>query len=316
MQKYFSFFKKISGLFRRHSDDERSLMEKLRDKYRLVVMNDDSFEEVFSFKLTPLNVYIFFSSLIVGVAILMTLIFFYTPIKRYIPGYGDFTRDSEVASLTSKVKALESEAEANRAYADNIRKLLNGDVEDITQKEEKKSDKSEDALNDSIPQNVGRIPEEEMLRANVEKGAFMATQASAGPVDQIITKEKPLEQLFFIPPVSGEITAPFNYEKQHFGIDIASAKNTAVKAVSSGVVISAGMTIETGYSIAIQHANNVVTFYKHNSILLKKEGDPVRAGEAIAVVGNTGEQSTGPHLHFELWYRGRAVDPTDYINFN
>jgi murein DD-endopeptidase MepM/ murein hydrolase activator NlpD len=96
---------------------------------------------------------------------------------------------------------------------------------------------------------------------------------------------------------------------------VAAPRNTAIKSAADGMVIFAGYTVETGYSIAIQHPNNVVTMYKHNSLLLKKAGSAVKAGEAIAIIGNTGELTTGPHLHFELWYKGRPVNPSDYIIF-
>lgn len=318
MEKYFGFFKKLGSFFRRQSADDRSLMEKLRDKYRLVIMNADTFEEVMSLRLTPLSVYVGLSSLVVGTAILVTLAIVWTPLKRYIPGYGDFQRDAEIAELTSKVGNLESEIEAHRRYNENFRKLLTGDLADMSKEAAEKQGQPADQT-DTLPKDVERIPEDEQLRSQVASGTFtnnpaLAT-ASANTSLSVGTRETPLEQLSFIPPVSGEITSAFDLKKEHYGVDVGAAKNTAVKAAAAGMVISSGYTVETGYSIAIQHPNNVVTMYKHNSVLLKKEGSPVKAGEAIAIIGNTGEQSTGPHLHFELWYKGRAVNPVGYINF-
>jgi murein DD-endopeptidase MepM/ murein hydrolase activator NlpD len=316
MNKYFGFFKKLGSLFSRRSDDNRSLMEKLRDKYRLVIMNADTFEEVMSLRLTPLSVYVGISSLVVGTAILVTMAIVWTPLKRYIPGYGDFQRDAEIAELTSKVGNLESEIEAHRRYNENFRKLLVGDLADMSQEAAEKQGQPAN-LADTLPQDVERIPEDEQLRAEVASGTFTSTPAAPAAANAIpgSARETPLEQLSFIPPVSGEITSAFDLKKEHYGVDVGAPKNTAVKAAAAGMVISSGYTVETGYSIAIQHPNNVVTMYKHNSVLLKKEGSPVKAGEAIAIIGNTGEQSTGPHLHFELWYRGRAVNPVGYINF-
>ncbi len=320
MQKYFAFIKKFFDFFRRHGDDDRSLMEKLRDKYRLVIMNDDTFEEVTSMKITPLSLYVGVSSLIVGTAILVTMLIVWTPLKRYIPGYGDFTRDEEIAQLTSKVASLEEEMEAHRRYNDNVRKILTGNMADMSKEAVEKQGVPPDSLKNIPPEEIERIPEEEQLRAAVDKGTFnsdpKAAQAAAASAETLTPRDVPLEQLFFIPPVSGETTAGFDLQKNHLGIDVAAPKNTAIKAAANGVVISAGFTVETGYSIAIQHPNNVVTMYKHNSVLLKQTGTAVKAGEAIAIIGNTGEQTTGPHLHFELWHKGRAVDPADYINFN
>lgn len=319
MQKYFAFIKKFFEFFRRHGDDDRTLMEKLRDKYRLVIMNDDTFEEVTSMKITPLSLYIGVSSLIVGTAILVTALIVWTPLKRYIPGYGDFTRDEEIAALTSKVADMEEEMEATRRYNENIRKILNGDLADISKEAVQQQGVPADSMSAIPPEDIERIPEDEQLRSAVDKGTFTkdpAVAAAAAPTTSVgVPQDVPLEQLFFVPPVSGEMTAGFDLQKSHYGIDVAAPKNTAVKAAANGVVISAGYTVETGYSIAIQHPNNVVTMYKHNSVLLKQTGSAIKAGEAIAIIGNSGENTTGPHLHFELWYKGRAVDPSDYINF-
>ena len=317
MQKYFGFFKKLAAFFRRSNNDERSLMEKLRDKHRLVIINDDTFEEVTSIKLTPLSVYVGFSTLIVGTAFLVMAAIIWTPLKRYIPGYGDFNRDAQISELVGKVSELESEMEATRRYNENIRKILVGDLSDMSKKAAEKQGEPT-VMADTLPQDVERIPEDAQLRAAVSKGTFTSEPPpalAAAAVGSAVPRDVPLEQISFMPPVSGDITSGFDLQKSHFGVDVAAAKNTAVKAAATGVVISSGYTVETGYSIAIQHPNNVVTMYKHNSVLLKETGSAVKSGEAIAIIGNSGETTSGPHLHFELWYKGRPANPVDYINF-
>jgi murein DD-endopeptidase MepM/ murein hydrolase activator NlpD len=315
MQKYLALVKKLAGFFRRSSDDDRSLMKQLQDKYRLVIMNDETFEEVTSLKLSPLSVYIFLSSLVVGTAILMTLLIVYTPLKRYIPGYGDFRRDAEIAELTAKVAGLEDEVNAQRAYSDNFRKILVGDMSDFTKEAVQKKGQPANPA-DTAAKVVDRITEDEQLRAAVATGTFSGSEPASATFTTLLSREQPLEQQFFMPPVSGEVISVFDLPKKHYGLDVAAPKNTAVKAAADGVVISAGYTVETGYSIAIQHPNNVVTMYKHNSVLLKEAGSILKAGEAIAIIGNSGENTSGPHLHFELWHKGRPVNPSDYINFN
>ena len=316
MQKYLAFLKKFANFFRRHGDDDRSLLDKMRDKYRLVIMNDETFEEVTSLKLSPLTVYIFLSSLVVGTAIVMTVLIVYTPLKRYIPGYGDFERNAEIAELSNKVTQLEDEVEAHRQYNENFRKILVGDLSDMSTDAAKKKGQPANPA-DTVAKPVQRIGEDDQLRAAVERGTFSGGyEDNSLGMTAILPREQPLEQQFFMPPVSGDITSGFDLQKNHYGLDVAAPKNTAVKAAADGVVISAGYTVETGYSIAIQHPNNVVTMYKHNSVLLKEAGSPVKAGEAIAIIGNSGESTSGPHLHFELWYKGRAVNPSDYIGFN
>ncbi len=317
MQKYFGFFKKLAAFFRRSNNDERSLMEKLRDKHRLVIMNDDTFEEVTSIKLTPLSVYVGFSTLIVATVFLVVAAIVWTPLKRYIPGYGDFNRDAQISELVTKVSGLENEIEATRRYNENIRKILVGDMGSFSKEAAEKQGQPAETT-DTVPQDADRIPEDEQLRTAVSKGTFTsepATPVAAAAVGNVGMRDIPLEQISFMPPVSGDITSGFDLPKNHFGVDVAAAKNTAVKAAATGVVISSGYTVETGYSIAIQHPNNVVTMYKHNSILLKETGSAVKAGEAIAIIGNSGESTSGPHLHFELWYKGRPANPVDYINF-
>jgi murein DD-endopeptidase MepM/ murein hydrolase activator NlpD len=317
MQKYFTFFNKMTDFFRPKGDDGRTLLEKLRDKYRLVIMNDETFEEVTSVRLSPLSVYIAVSSLIVGTAILVTLLIIWTPLKRYIPGYGDFQRNGEIAELSSKIQGLENEIEATHAYNENIRKILTGDMASFSIQEAQKQSANL-TQTDSLSKNVDRIKEDDQLRSSVAKGTVVndnTIESITAAAAKVAARDKPLEQLFFMPPVTGETTSGFEPAKDHFGVDVTAPKNTAVKSAADGVVISSGYTVETGYSITIQHSNNVVTMYKHNSVCLKKAGNPVKAGEAIGIVGNTGEQSSGPHLHFELWYKGRPVNPTDYINF-
>ena len=140
-------------------------------------------------------------------------------------------------------------------------------------------------------------------------------QKEKNQVPENAVNDAPLEQLFFVPPITGRMSEGFMADKKHYGVDILAPKNTPVKAVMDGYVITSDWTLETGNTIGIQHANNIVTFYKHNSALLKKTGSFVKAGEAVAIIGNTGTLSDGPHLHFELWHKGKPINPIDFINF-
>jgi murein DD-endopeptidase MepM/ murein hydrolase activator NlpD len=317
MKKYFSFFSTIKQFFAK-GDDDRTFSEKLRAHYRLILMNEDSYSEVGSLRLTPLNVYIFFSSIIVATAILVTLLIMYTPLKRYIPGYGDLARTREISDLKGKVRAMENEIKANQAYQENIRKIMNGDMAELTKDETNSVDSSTVDVG-SMRADVDRINEDDALRAAVANQTVLKSTSIVtpnAPSQSEFIPETPLEKIFFMSPMSGgDITSPFDLDKEHLGIDVSGVKNAAIRATHDGVVISAGFTVETGYSLAIQHKDNIITIYKHNSVLLKKAGSQVKQGEAIAIIGNSGEQSTGPHLHFELWYRGRPVNPADYINF-
>ncbi len=317
MQKYFLAAKNFLLSFRRPAGESRSWLDRLRDQYRLVIVNDETFEEVSSIKLSPLSVYIFLSSLVVATATLVVLLIVYTPLKRYIPGYGDFQRDSEIAALTRKAEALEKEVRAQQLYNENLRRILTGDLSAFSEEAVKKQSNTSGLRSDTtLPLGaMGELGQGALRSTAAEEGEDGADSERPSGLPILLDNEKRIENVLFVPPVSGEITAAFDPVKNHFGIDIAAPKNTAVKAVADGVVISAGYTVETGYSIVIQHPYNIVTLYKHNSVLLKKVGTPVKAGEAIALIGNSGIESSGPHLHFELWYRGQAVNPTNYIGF-
>lgn len=287
---------------------EQNWREKLQHTYRLVVMNNDTFEETGSYKLTLLNVYVMLSTVVVLVAVVVFLLIAFTPIRRYIPGYGDIEQHTALMDINRKIEEMEKRATANEQYADNFRRILVGDVETI---EDVQEGAIEPETVDSL--EVERLQVDEELRREVELdeigSAAQLSRASGFSTD------KPLAQMYFTPPMTGEISAGYMPDKGHYGVDVLAPANTPVKSVMDGFVFISDWTMETGNTIGIQHANNVITFYKHNSSLLKEVGDYVKAGEAVAIIGNTGTLSDGPHLHFELWHRGNHVDPTDYVNF-
>ncbi len=292
--------------------EEKNWLENLRQDYRLTVMNNETFEEVGAYKLSALNLYIILSAIIVAVAILVISLIVFTPIKRYIPGYGDLSQQTEAIRLNKEVLAFEKELDAHGKYTENFRRMLVGDViEDSTANQAQEADEIPDSL-----LNVDRIEEDEMLRQEIEHNEMIEQQALLGKTANYIPKDIPLEQIYFIPPVNGLVSEGYAIDKKHYGVDILAPKNTPILAALDGYVFTSDWTLETGNTIGIQHRNNIITFYKHNSSLLKKVGDQVKAGEAVAVVGNTGTLSNGPHLHFELWHNGHHVNPEDYIHFD
>ena len=279
------------------------LKKKLKITYRLVIINDDTFEEVNATKLTLLNLYTIASSIFVALIFIVFLLIIFTPLKQYIPGYGDFNAEKKIELLERQISGLEAEVDAYQSWTTNIKKILVGEVDT--------TGGFEDA-NNLYPRrvNVPKVPADEDLRQSIGE-----EQVERRTINLEI-QQKPLEQIYFIPPISGEISLGFSYDKKHLGVDVTAPKNTAIKSVLDGFVIFTDWTLETGNTICIQHKNNLISFYKHNSALLKQVGDIVTAGEAIAIIGDTGEHSTGPHLHFELWHEGKAIDPGDYMNFN
>lgn len=282
--------------------------EKLAVTYRLVVINDDSFEEVNTTKLTLLNLYTIASTIFVALAFLVFMLIVFTPLKRYIPGYGNYDAQQKAIELEQQISNLEGQVASYELWSNNIRKAITGQVDTTGTR----------GLNENVVSVNDRNLNVEKVQADIDlREAIVAEDEEAIPrAVNLSVQEKPLEQLFFTPPISGEVTFLFSLEKKHYGVDITSPKNTAVKAVMSGFVISSDWSLETGNTVCLQHGDNLVSFYKHNSALLKNVGDVVKAGEAIAIIGNTGDHSTGPHLHFELWHKGKPIDPSDYVNFN
>lgn len=281
--------------------------EKLQNTYRLVVMNDESFEEVGSYKLSLLNLYIAISAAIVLVVILVSTLIFFTPIKRFVPGYGDAS-SGDLLEINKTIANLEKQLKEQKNYTDSFRRMITGD-------DETESDvKEEKILEIDSLQSVAIIKEDEILRQEVEEEVQSQQRQKLGSIN-ISSNEMPLEQLYFIPPITGVVSEQFMPDKKHYGTDILAPKNTPVKATLDGFVVSSDWTLETGNTISIQHSNNLISFYKHNSALLKEIGDSVKAGEAVAIIGNTGTLSNGPHLHFELWHKGKPINPEDFITF-
>ena len=293
------------------NEQEKSFLEKLRHTYRLVVMNNETFEEIGSYRLTLMNVYIFLSTIVVVVALFVILVIAFTPVKKYIPGYGDVSANEELNRLNLELEELEKLQKGHESYFNNVQRMLVGDVQKAEDVPET-TPISPDSLKEADDPQFAEV--DEQIRKEVEQQEI-GEVARQSRTTNFSPRSVPLEQLFFTPPLTGEISAGFMPDKNHYGIDVLAPKNTAVKAAMDGYVFLSDWTLETGNTIGIQHSNSIITFYKHNSENLKKAGSYVKAGEAVAIIGNTGTLTDGPHLHFELWHKGKAIDPVDYINF-
>jgi murein DD-endopeptidase MepM/ murein hydrolase activator NlpD len=214
-----------------------------------------------------------------------------------------------------KVEGVENEMNAQRIYISNVKRMLTGDVETVEDIPVPEKNLLDNPVNQEEKNLVIPSEEDNALRKEIELENIgnLAKRSRYGSPEK--AEDTPIEGVFFVNPVKGEITSRFDLKRNHFGVDIVAPKNTAIKAALSGFVFLADWTLETGHTMGIQHPNNLITFYKHNAALLKKVGTFVKAGEAIAIIGNTGTKTEGPHLHFELWYKGIVMDPTDFISF-
>lgn len=278
----------------------KKLKEKLTYKYRLVVLNEETFEERFSFKLNRLNVFVFggvFTILLIGItAFLMA----FTPLREYIPGYSSSALKKQASDLVYKVDSLEQQLSVNDVYIQNIQKVLTGDITDVTIN---KDSIAEQLRLDDV--DLSPTPIDSIFREQIEREDRFS----------VFEKATKKTDLVFFTPVKGDITDVYNPKDKHFAIDIAVKKDTPIKAAADGTVIFTGFTADTGYVIIIEHAKNFISVYKHNERILKEQGDVVKSGEVIASAGSTGALTTGPHLHFELWNDGFPVNPTNFIDF-
>jgi murein DD-endopeptidase MepM/ murein hydrolase activator NlpD len=283
--------------------EKKSFWEKFRHKYRLSIYRDETFEEVLNLRLTRLNVMAILGLGIFLFLVMVISIIAYTPVRELIPGYPDEQTVRNIYLNNFRLDSLEMEIAKRDAYFENIRRIISGDR---PQDMRRNSDSSRSAAS----RTYSKTREDSVLRAMVEP----RDQFGLSAIENRRIKPAFFNVLFF-PPVKGMVSNSFNSEFDHYGTDIVAATNEAVKATLPGTVTMAGWTLETGYVIQLQHADNIISVYKHNAELLKHIGDRVKAGEPIAIIGNSGELTTGPHLHFELWYNGTPVNPEDYISF-
>lgn len=296
------------------STENKSWLERMQYKYRLIIMNEDTYEEHFSYRLSQLNIYAVFSTIFVLATLFTVTLIVFTPLKEYIPGYGDMDVRRKINNLDYLSDSLSEKVVKQSAFIANIKYIMGDkDLEyaKSTRTEESNIQENKIKLSDTINLDFVSSAELELRREMEQKANYEF-------INDILTEEEMenIEDVFFIAPLTGLVTDHFDPDKEHFGIDVVAPENEPIKAVTDGRVILSTWTMDTGYVIAIQHKHNVVTFYKHNSVLLKEVGDVVKGGEAIAIIGGSGEESTGPHLHFELWYQQAPVDPAKYIAFN
>ena len=278
---------------------------KLKVKYKLVLMDDASFEEKMSFKVSRMKVLIFSSLFVILLVFTTIYIIAFTSLREYIPGYTDVTLPQKIYDLQLKTDSIEREFIRKDLYIHNLKRIIEG--KNVVEKLPDPPDRI--AQYDTI--TIKKSYEDSLLRAEFEgQNRYNLYQNyNSGTITNYLGKTN------FFTPLKGIITRKFDPVNNHYGVDIVATSNEAIKATLDGTVIFSDWTLETGYIIGIQHSNNVISVYKHNSALLKRQGNYVKAGETISILGESGELSTGPHLHFELWHNGKAIDPEIFMSF-
>lgn len=264
--------------------------QKIRNRYRLIIRADQTLKERVSVVLTPLNVILILSAAFVLFLILFVLIIPRTPLKTLLPGYDTVEQARQMRGIIERMDSLERIIALNEIKEADLELILTGDTG-----------------------KLGEFPIVEPQFDQISDEAFASEPDPEASEVHMPAEQRRVPNYAFFPPVKGVVTDTFNHNHGHLAVDIASYNNASVKAVLAGTVLVSSWTPETGNVMVIQHRDDLVSIYKHNSVLLKKEGTFVAAGEVVALVGNSGEMSTGPHLHFELWYDGVPLDPMDHI---
>jgi len=282
----------------------QKILEKLRNRYKLILYNDSTLREVTTFYLTRLNVFAFTGLFIAVIVVVVIVLFIFTPLNAFLPAYSDSKLKRELIESAIRMDSIEYVLKQRETYFAQIRNVMDGkDYESYTETDDTTVLERQEI-------NFTKSKHDSLLRLLIEEEE--ATNLSV--VNSENTGSK-FNRLHFFMPVKGLITSKFEPSESHFGIDIVAKAEEPILATLNGTVIMATWSLETGYVIQIQHEENLISMYKHNSALLKKVGDHVKAGETIAIIGNTGEMTTGPHLHFEIWHNGVPINPEDYIAF-
>lgn len=280
---------------------KRTFLEKLKDQYRLTIFNDSTFQSVWTMKLTRLKVFSFVSIAAAIIVFLVTFLIAATGLREYIPGYPNAEQRQMLVDTALKVDSLENELAKRDEFFKGIKAIISGETPN-------------DSLINDTTSELYDVNFKEYNHDSVFQDNLLAEQLSLS-IQKNNIKKTELSQIHFFVPVKGIVTNHFNLSSDHVGVDLVSDPNARISSVLDGTVIFSGWTLETGYVLYIQHEADLVSVYKHNAELLKSTGDKVKAGEAVAIIGNSGELSTGPHLHFEMWHRGNAINPEQYIDF-
>ena len=280
-----------------------SFISRLINSYKIVVSNEETFEEKLSFRTNKINVFfVLFLYSILLIVFTISIVFF-TQLREMVPGYSSTDLLNQAIYLTKKTDSLENELELNNKFYKSIESVLSGRAEEIIYKDTLVLDNN---LEDSEQQAVFPNSEDSILRRYVEnEDKFNLTK-----------NELVIENKMFVSPIKGEITQQFDPSNNHFALDLSADVGTPVKAVLDGKIIFSEWSVDTGYVLIVDHGDNIISVYKHNSKSLKEQNIFVKAGEVIAYSGNQGALSTGPHLHFELWKNGTPINPEPLFNFN
>lgn len=280
---------------------KHTILDKLSERFHILIVNEKTLERRKLLSSSSLN--FLMSSFIVFLVVLSAsfLLIYFTPLKEYFRGYTSVELRQNAIENSMKLDSLESLYIVQSNYINSIKDLLSGNI-------------SYDELDENLSWKENSIAELEIVDTNQEDSLLRAIVEEEDKYNAFDIQEERFTTVLF-PPVKGGLSSAFDVNTRHYGVDIVIPENSPVHSISEGIVVFSEWTSATGFVIIIEHLNGLTSIYKHNSSIVKTQGDRVGTGEIIAFTGNTGELTTGPHLHFELWYQGEPVDPQSYIEF-
>ena len=285
--------------------NKKTLSSWLTTKYLLIVRNEENLSEKSPFSFTYAKLIVFSFALLTLLLVLSLLLSRSILSQWFDPRHATLEANEKLLMLTLRIDSLSYEVERKQMFINTFKSILMEDFEGID---------SAETGNPQIMNMGSSYAQDELLPIDsLIRKEFEETGEEYLGLDVRYNQE--IQEIFFFSPINGIVTGPFDLSEAHYGIDIVAKTDEPVKSIADGSVIMADWTQESGYVIAIQHRNNLISVYKHNAALLKKVGTFVSAGEIIAIIGNTGELTTGPHLHFEIWYNGTPVNPEDFVSF-
>lgn len=299
------------------------IKEVFHEKHRFVVMDTKTYQEKFSFQLSGLNLFVTVGISIIVLVALTSVIIAFTPLREFIPGYANSQMVEQTYRNAHVIDSLERQLDYQASRVATLKTYLSdGEFagEELYNGKDTASKVSavsytHSKADSTLRREVERADNKYQLRDNGSSRKSDASCEAKGSRIHAVSEQIGLGSHLLSPPLKGKVIGSYDAKIKHYGADIAAAHNAVVVSVYGGTVLFSNYTVETGYVIAIQHQGNVVSVYRHCSALLKQQGDVVRVGEPIAYLGNSGRLTSGPHLHFELWIAGKAVDPVQYIPF-
>ncbi|MGI9544483.1 MAG: M23 family metallopeptidase [Cyclobacteriaceae bacterium] len=285
----------------------KNFSRKLFNKYLIILRNEENFAEKSTFSFTYAKLIVFILTLMM-VFMLISLLLVKTILAQwYDPKHAQLEANRKLVGLSMAVDSLAIEVDRKDEFINSLKTIIVGDDTAALPLEQPLGDAQLNELNREV--SLDAIP---AIDSQFRKEFEQAGDVLFG-VEGSLSSE--LQELFLFTPISGIVLSPYNVKTEHYGVDVVSKKNEPVNCVADGTVIFSDFTQDAGFVIMVQHRGNLISIYKHNSALLKKVGNFVNSGDVISIIGNTGELTSGPHLHFELWYNGNPVNPEEFVSF-